>query len=178
MTQTTDAPRAATQAPMTDDDASPHEETAADKTQDNNAPVTATPEAADEVAASEDAGEAAVDTDKSAPSGTLEASSTPAPSDTSADADTSQASDKNDVVDEALPADHERVADETKTPTTDDATAQTPDQLEATPADAQEPATNSEAVADEAVKPRRRRSRAHNDPRVRRKQQTQDASTD
>ncbi|QNI02679.1 ribonuclease E [Halomonas sp. SH5A2] len=54
--------------------------------------------------------------------------------------------------------------------------AETPAQPEATPA--QQATPNSAAVAEEAAKPRRRRSRAHNDPRVKRKQQANDTSAD
>ncbi|MFN2409658.1 MAG: Rne/Rng family ribonuclease, partial [Halomonas sp.] len=53
--------------------------------------------------------------------------------------------------------------------------AEAPSQPE-TPA--QQATPNSEAVAEETVKPRRRRSRAHNDPRVKRKQQANDTSAD
>ncbi|MCO7244906.1 ribonuclease E [Halomonas sp. Mc5H-6] len=54
--------------------------------------------------------------------------------------------------------------------------AETSSQPEATPA--QQAAPNSEAGAEEAAKPRRRRSRAHNDPREKRKQRANDTNAD
>ncbi|MGM0824767.1 MAG: ribonuclease E [Pseudomonadota bacterium] len=169
----TAAPSAPTPAPLEDDKASADQDTTDAKPQVDT-PAAAAPETAGDVTVPVDAGEAKADADKPA---ATEAASTSAASQASTDAPaaTPQASDDNDAA--KAPADAEPADAEATTPTAD-ATSETPAEPAATPEEAQPAPSKGDTVADEAVKPRRRRSRAHNDPRERRKQQAQDTSSD
>ncbi|MDR5873971.1 ribonuclease E [Vreelandella gomseomensis] len=167
------APSAPTEAPLVDPKASTDQD-AGDAQPQVDTPAATAPETADDVTAPVDTGEAKADANKPA---ATEAAPTPAASEASTDtpAATPQASDANDAA--KAQADAEPADAQATTPTAN-ATPETPAEPAATPKEAQPAPPKGDAVADEAAKPRRRRSRAHNDPRERRKQQTQDASSD
>ena len=168
------APSASTQAPQEDDKASADQD-AGDAKPQVDTPAATAAEPKDEVSVPADAGEANADAHKPA---ATEAAPTSAASDASTDAPaaTPKASDDNDAVEKA-PANAEPADAEATAPAAD-ATPETPAEPAATPEEAQPAPSKGDAAADEAVKPRRRRSRAHNDPRERRKQQAQDANSD
>jgi len=174
------SPSASTQAPQEDDKPSADQD-AGDAKPQVDTPAATAPAPADDVTAPADADDAIADVDADADANkpaVTEAAPTPATSEASTDAPaaTPQASNDHDAAEKA-PAIAEPADAEAAAPTAE-ATPETPAEPAATPEEAQPAASTGDAAADESVKPRRRRSRAHNDPRERRKQQAQDASSD
>ncbi|SER63755.1 ribonuclease E [Vreelandella subterranea] len=180
-----------TQAPTTED--SPKAEPTAGQADANTSSTTATEQAAapaaDADAPEENTSEAVskpAASDETADVSKQQAAQTPQDSDGEQAASAPEASEKAPEVSAEAPAEAQAKDDTAESGTSEKASpeqapatepaAETSSQPEATPA--QQAAPNSEAGAEETAKPRRRRSRAHNDPREKRKQRANDTNAD